>query len=317
MIGGALPPCAGSTGGRTRRGEAGWSLCLTTPGTVRGGRPWAQLTPAGRQRRLRRLAETALGRYDRAGARLSFLRAGDNLLYRVASPDGGRFLLRLQPFSRQGANETHSELRWLTALRHEGGLPVPEPIPTRAGMPFAEVTGDGVPEPRRCVLLRWVPGRHQTSGMTPTAAHAMGACMARLHDFSRVWSPPAGFARPRWESERWLADAAPIWTRGAEIYTPDELAVFTVAARRIRADLLALGATPETYGMIHADLAPSNVVFTGGNAHAIDFEECGWGYYLFDIAVALTALEDYCAREAGLWAAFLAGYQGGAPKPRD
>lgn len=279
-----------------------------------GARPWAQLTPVGRQRRLRRLAETALGGYDDlAEARLSFLRAGDNLLYRVVAPNGDRFLLRLQRFSRRDADETRSELCWLTALCHEGGLLVPEPIQTRDGFPFVEVVSDDVPEPHRCVLMRWVSGRQRTVGMTPADARDMGACMARLHEFARAWSAPPGFARPRWEPERWLDAASPLWLRGAEVYTRDELAIFAAAARRIRADLLVLGATSETYGMIHADLAPSNVVFAEGNAHAIDFEECGWGYYLFDVAVTLTALEDYCEHGADLWEAFLAGYQGSRP----
>jgi len=35
----------------------------------------------------------------------------------------------------------------------------------------------------------------------------------------------------------------------------------------------------------------------------------GWGYYLFDLAVALVALEDYGPRGAALQRAVLAGYQ--------
>jgi Ser/Thr protein kinase RdoA (MazF antagonist) len=66
--------------------------------------------------------------------------------------------------------------------------------------------------------------------------------------------------------------------------------------------------------MIHADLAPTNVVFQGGAAHAIDFEECGWGYYQFDVAVALTALADYCAPSERLQDAFLDGYRSVGPE---
>jgi len=270
---------------------------------------WEQLTRVGRLRRMRRLAEAALRHYDLPGARLSFLRAGDNLLYRVTTPSGEHFLLRLHEFSRRNADELRSELLWLTALRHEGRLIVPEPILTRDEMPFAEVTSDDVPGSRRCVLLRWVTGQNRAGRLTLADAHRMGMCMAQLHNLARGWSAPAGFARPRWEPEHWLGVSSPLWARGAQVYTRDELAIIAAAARRIRTDLRALGETPETYGIIHADLAPSNIVFDGGAAHAIDFEECGWGYYLFDIAVALTALADYEERGERLRDAFLDGYQ--------
>jgi Ser/Thr protein kinase RdoA (MazF antagonist) len=264
-------------------------------------------------RRTRRLAEVALSHYDLPGTRLSFLREGDNLLYRVITPDSDHFLLRLQEPARRSTDELRSEMIWLLTLRNEGGLVVPEPIPTRDGTFFADVTIDGGPGPRRAVVLRWVEGRNRAGSLTSTDAHRMGVCMARLHGFARGWSVPAGFTRPRWDPERWIGVASPLWSRGMTVYTEAELAVFAAAARRIRREVRTLGETPETIGMIHADFAPSNVVFRGGEAHAIDFEECGWGYYQFDIAVTLTALADYGMRGDQLQAAFLDGYREESP----
>ena len=278
-------------------------------------RPWEQLTRVGKLRRMRQLAEAALASYDLPGARLTFLRAGDNLLYRVATPNGDRFLLRLHESSRRSADELRSELLWLTALRQGGGLVVPEPIPTRNGAPLVEVADGGVPGSRRCVLLRWVTGRQRSANLTRADARGIGRCLAQLHDFARGWSAPAGFARPRWDPERWIGASSSLWTRGEQVYTGADLAVFAAASRRIRADLRALGEGPATFGLIHADLAPSNVVFSAGVARAIDFEECGWGYYLFDIAVALTALADYGERGGRLQGAFLDGYRSASSPP--
>jgi len=41
--------------------------------------------------------------------------------------------------------------------------------------------------------------------------------------------------------------------------------------------------TPGNWGMIHADLIPSNFVFHGGEARPIDFGACCVGYYLADL----------------------------------
>jgi Ser/Thr protein kinase RdoA (MazF antagonist) len=48
-----------------------------------------------------------------------------------------------------------------------------------------------------------------------------------------------------------------------------------------------LGAGPDAFGLIHADLYPENVLFRAGRACPIDFEDCGYGYWMWDIAVAL------------------------------
>jgi len=227
----------------------------------------------------------------------------------------GWFLLRVQEPTRRSADELRSELLWLSALRREGGLAAPEPLSTRDGAAFAAVSIPGVSQPRRCVLLRWVEGHRRAANLTPVHAHRMGAYTARLHRFSRGWSAPAGFARPRWDPERWIGASSPLWSRATQVYTSDELRTFAAAARRIRGDLRALGEGPNTFGVIHADLAPVNFVFRSGEAYAIDFEECGWGYYLFDVAVALTALEDYGEHSGRLQDAFLDGYRRESPLP--
>ena len=39
--------------------------------------------------------------------------------------------------------------------------------------------------------------------------------------------------------------------------------------------------------MIHSDLNLGNLLFSEGEARAIDFDDCGPGYWMYDLAVAL------------------------------
>lgn len=48
-----------------------------------------------------------------------------------------------------------------------------------------------------------------------------------------------------------------------------------------------LGKSPERFGLIHSDLSFGNVLFTADEALPIDFDDCGFGYYLYDLAVIL------------------------------
>jgi Ser/Thr protein kinase RdoA (MazF antagonist) len=50
----------------------------------------------------------------------------------------------------------------------------------------------------------------------------------------------------------------------------------------------SIGKGADAYGMIHADLYPENVLFKAGKAFPIDFEDCGYGYWMWDIAIALS-----------------------------
>jgi Ser/Thr protein kinase RdoA (MazF antagonist) len=51
-----------------------------------------------------------------------------------------------------------------------------------------------------------------------------------------------------------------------------------------------LGRDPGAFGLIHADLClgeESNVLFHQGQARPIDFDDCGFGHWVYDLAVPL------------------------------
>jgi Ser/Thr protein kinase RdoA (MazF antagonist) len=48
----------------------------------------------------------------------------------------------------------------------------------------------------------------------------------------------------------------------------------------------------DNFGLIHADLHLDNALFWRDEVRVIDFDDCGFGYWLYDIAVALWELRD-------------------------
>ena len=63
------------------------------------------------------------------------------------------------------------------------------------------------------------------------------------------------------------------------------------------------------HGLIHADLHLWNAVFAGGRVQLIDFDDCGFGPRLYDLAVALWEQRDSPGYPE-FRAALLAGYLG-------
>lgn len=278
---------------------------------------------ATRKGHLHELAVAALEEYGLPEASPSFLRAGRGKhIFRVTSP-GGDFLLRMYapPVSakrRRSFSEPalRSQLLWQESLRREAGLPVPEPVRAPGGSLTVSASTRSIPEARSCVLVSWVPGRTRAGEeMSAEDMRLAGSLVARMHDHATRYAAPEGFSRPRHDWNQLFRPSAGVWERGEQFYTAGEMKVFRSVAARARRETLRLGEGKEVFGLIHRDIHPENIVFGGDGVAVIDFEGCGWGHYLYDLAVTLFRLEDHGNRGAVLGEAFLEGYQRVRPMP--
>lgn len=91
---------------------------------------------------------------------------------------------------------------------------------------------------------------------------------------------------------------------GAAIIAPHDLATFTLARHTLQEAIDGMGTDERVFGLIHADLHHGNYLFHGQEVRAIDFDDCGWGHFLYDLAVTqwyLQARPDFQAlRQAHL-----------------
>lgn len=286
-------------------------------------KPYAELTCRGRQRRMRELARTALAAYGLADARFVFLRQAGNTLFRVYAAgessveadlfEPGQYLLRIHEPGYQEPAALELELAWLAAMRREADLPVPEPTPTLDGRLLLPVSVPGVPQTRHCSLLRWVKARPVRLPARPEHLRAQGRLMARLHNFGVQWQPPAGLTKRRFDWAGLFSDDVGSGMPNAEAWAllPAPWgAAFAVVAQRAREVMDAWGQGPDVYGLIHGDLGvDANLLFWRGEPRPIDFDDSGYGYWVYDLAVAL----EHCWQDAAFPRyrdALLEGYAG-------
>jgi len=273
--------------------------------------------------RLRRLATTALGRYDLAGARLNLVDHGENTTFRVTSVDGAQFLLRVHRPNRHGREVDSSaavvsELQWLAAIRADTLLAVPDPVPSTNGEMVTTATAQGVDGPRVCSLLRWMKRSNHSRSARPIHLERLGGVLAQLHNHADAWVPPDGFVRIRWDHEAFFGnvmvygnvDAADAWT----LLPANLRRTFTRVAEHLGGVMQQLGEDPDAFGLIHADAHLDNVLFDGDRTPLIDFDDRGFGYRIYEVAVALWELRhrsDYSSFEE----AFVRGYTRHRPLP--
>jgi Ser/Thr protein kinase RdoA (MazF antagonist) len=73
-----------------------------------------------------------------------------------------------------------------------------------------------------------------------------------------------------------------------------------------------LSRDPSVYSLIHADMHPGNILVHGDRLTVIDFDDAGFGWHAYDIAVVLTYYQSKPnARE--IERAFLDGYRATRP----
>jgi Ser/Thr protein kinase RdoA (MazF antagonist) len=238
---------------------------------------------------------------------LTLLNRSENETWRA-----GNLILR---FHRQGYHtkpEIASELAWLTALQDLPGLRAVRPIAGAQG-PVTEVEG------RYIVAFTPIAGQElqPDDDLFPHFA-PLGEITARLHLHARHWTPSTGFTRKRWDVDTILGPQ-PHWGhwRQAQGLDTEGVKLLTRATETLAAQLHAYGTGPETFGLIHADLRLANLMVHGDTLTAIDFDDCGFGWWVYDLAAALSFIETD-PRLPDLIARWIEGYTRVAPlRPED
>ena len=268
------------------------------------------------------VARRALEAYAVPVARIAPLKNVYNTTFRVVAKSGDRYVLRISHLRRTDVDVVRSELLWLAALRQDVGLHVPEPVRNRERQ-YVTVLADATePRPYLCALFHWTTGRFLSRTLSPGHLFRVGELMARLHDHATHWEPPAGFTRPGVgnlnplqqerddDFDRTVAESA-VETVAA-VSTPRQGAVVAAVIEKVWKVLRGLGEGPADFGLIHADVHQWNYLFHKGQVGVIDFDDCGYGHWLYDLAVTIYCLTDR-PDFAALMNAFLTGYRRSRP----
>lgn len=257
------------------------------------------------------LARSALRHWDLVVANLAPIKMRENAVFRIDLSGGGRAVLRVHRYGYHSDAELDSEFVWMRALE-AAGIQVPRVIRSRHGRDFEVVATQAPGDARQIDVFEWIDGRQLgsvESGVGSDGAaianqyHTIGAIAARMHNQTAGWQCPAGFQRHAWDAAG-LVGERPFWGRFWELaaLTPDQRSLLLRTRTRIAHGLAAYGSEPDSYGLIHADLVPENLLIDGHRIQVIDFDDSGFGWHLFELATSLyfiTGDEIYpMAREA-------------------
>ena len=266
--------------------------------------------------RLESLARRALPHWDLPGdAETRLLNLSENATFSVTPPAGDRsVILRVGRPDYSSLPEVTSELAWMEALAAERVVRTAPVLRTVDDHTAVEMSTSDLPRPRPCVAFGFVPGEAAPEEGDLTAAfQTLGGLAARLHRHARAWQPPAGFRRRRWDYETTIGERG-IWRwQDAIGVSADGFRVLSELEKLLASRLERYGQGHDRFGLVHADLRLANVLFDGPDSlYVIDFDDCGWSWFMYDLAACLTFIEDRpdVPRLVDAW---LAGYRTVAP----
>lgn len=239
-------------------------------------------------------------------AEIKLLCRSENATFSVMA-QGKRYALRLHRGNYHQKAAIESELLWLDALRTEG-IQVPEALRDGQGERIQTyvLSPD---EQRHAVLFHWIEGEMPTSEVSPDAFKQLGEITARLHQHSRQWQRPDDFQRLRWDHDSMVGSSSHWgdWRDISDLSTRDYDLIETVIAD-VDTKLTRYGQRSDRFGLIHADLRLTNLLLDRGETRVIDFDDCGFGWYLHDLAAAISFVEHHPS--APIWVdRWIEGYQ--------
>ncbi|MGR3802881.1 phosphotransferase enzyme family protein [Marinibacterium profundimaris] len=254
-------------------------------------------------------AEWGLG----PGTEVELLTLSENATFLARDPAAAEpVVLRVHRPAYHTRAEIESELAWIEALRAAGTVETPEPLRIRDGGHVAAFE-DGE-QTRHVVGFRFMSGAEPDADARLVPGFEMlGAISARLHGQVRGWTPPQGFVRKTWNWETAFGPD-PLWGdwRAALGLDAEGKALLERLAGRLRTNLAAYGAGPDRFGLVHADLRLANLLADGDRLGVIDFDDCGFSWFAYDFAAAISFLETE-PYIPDLQAAWLKGYRSVAP----
>ena len=230
-----------------------------------------------------REARAALENYAMPYQSIEQVGQSANTIYKITGMNNNCYSLRIHR-SKSSTLESiwttrkalKSEMTWLDTFTLSSDLTLPVPYKNKNGEYVTELDGT------TCTLLQWVEGEQKQYITTHEDAGYIGEMMGKLHLHSSKWSAPIGFERPCFDGTRIVQSLVKLH-ENASLFAADDVKKLQQAGHRVIHMMNAIEKTADHWGMIHADIIPSNIVFHDHEASPIDFGACGFGFYLFDL----------------------------------
>lgn len=199
-----------------------------------------------------------------------------NQVYQITGDTN--FILRIASSLHRSKEETLSEIDFLLYLK-EKGISLSSPIMGLDGEYVYEISNGN----ERYIISAFEIAKgndFRTRGDdNNTRLIEVGCMLGKLHKYSKLYKPHKIGLRRQWNESQHLLKAGNLFkTNYPELKVKFDKFIFEMNNQPKDND---------SYGLIHGDFLFSNYFFDDNNITIIDFDECEYSWFVYDIAVCM------------------------------
>lgn len=250
------------------------------------------------------ILQDAMQRYGIADGQVRLLDGFESFIYEYER-GGVEYILRLSHSLRRSEALIQGEVDWINHLA-AGGISVARAICSENDR-LVEVVEDRQGGQFLATAFIKAKGQHPwQAGWTPGLYETYGNLLGRMHARTIGYQP----ANPAWRRPEWNDEIFEF----VEKYLPVSEGMVKQKYRTVIDHVCSLPKEDACYGVIHQDAHGSNLfVDQAGDLTVFDFDECAYGWFINDIAIALFYIAMDAQDPAGFTREFmrhfLSGYQ--------
>jgi len=268
--------------------------------------------------KLHEFAVDALAKFGYSSdATILLINISENGTFKVSDPKSGiNTILRIHRPFYHTKQAIQSELDWVQSLREIQLVRTPAILPSGSGEQVI-LAQDSAGEQRHAVMFEFMPGVEPTEDRLVTDFETLGAITARLHEQAKQWKRPSGFTRFTWDFETALGPNGHwgSWRDGLAMGQA-ELETLGKLSETIGQRLNRFGKSEDRFGLVHADMRLANLLVAGDDVTVIDFDDCGFSWYMYDLGSSVSFIEDH-PLVPDMTAAWVTGYRTVAPLSKE
>jgi len=248
------------------------------------------------------VAELITTKYDLRITRCQFWHRGLSDIY-LLETERDLYILKVYHYHWRNKEDIYFELEFLTFLK-SNGIPVSDPLESQEdGYCIYIEAPEGT---RYAALFNYAAGSVALGDLNPQQSHLLGITLAKLHHCSENFrtSHPRQPLNLEYILENSLNDISPFLRERKK-----ELEDFREIINNLKKEIQNLPTNTPYWTVCWGDPHSGNIHFTSDEHLTLfDFDQCGYGYRLFDIAKFWqVTLQSGLSR--GIRDTFLTGYQ--------
>ncbi|MCI7323111.1 MAG: phosphotransferase [Lachnospiraceae bacterium] len=254
---------------------------------------------------LKHMLEEELGKhYDLGSAcEISLLKYSENYNWLVQT-GSKKYVLRLCRPGYHTTEELMGELLWIQELEKSTDIRMPVVIKNHRGELLTQI------KEYYCTMFSFLNGttlRGIEGEELLGYLQEIGQITAKLHRQVQEWPGVKNIVRFTWNYEDLLGKDARVgdWRKHPRL-SEEERSVYEKAEQIIGDKLKQYGKTPENYGLIHSDFNINNVLVDQGKVQVLDFDDCGFGWFLYDLSTSVLEYDEGIRDKMAAW---LKGYE--------